>query len=101
MKPTKVDVLLVMQDCVTVARVHIDKHLRHADEVEAARDAVAELIAADKAYDHANANRIEADNRITSGDRSDDAFRRQASAHHAYDRAVDRRRIAIANMGAA
>lgn len=65
------------------------------------RAAVAELIAADKAYDAAKAHRIEADNRITSGDRSDDAFRRQASARHAYDRAVDRRRIALAIAGGA
>lgn len=66
---------------------------------DAMRETVAELIAADKEYDAAKAHRIEADNRITSGDRSDDAFRRQASARHAYDRAVDRRAKALANIG--
>jgi hypothetical protein len=63
------------------------------------RAAVAELIAADREYDAAKAHRIEADNRITRGERSDDAFRQQANAVHAYDRAVERRRLALARAG--
>jgi hypothetical protein len=66
-----------------------------------AAEAVAELIAADRGYDYRAARRIEANNRIVSGDRSDDAFRNQARASHSYDRAVDRRRAAIARIGGA
>lgn len=62
------------------------------------RDAVAELIAADREYDAAKARRIEADNRVLR-DRSDDAFREKTLAHHAYDRAVDRRRAALSTIG--
>jgi hypothetical protein len=66
-----------------------------------AAEAVAELVAADKAFDYRRAKKIEADNLIMlGGDRSDDAYRRQANANHAYDRAVDRRRAAIASIGA-
>jgi hypothetical protein len=65
-----------------------------------AAEAVAELVAADKAFDFYRARKIEADNIIMLGsDRSDDAYRRQASANHAYDRAVDRRRAALASIG--
>lgn len=70
--------------------------------IRAARAAVAELIAADKEYDAAKARRIKANNRFTSGERSDDAYREQARANHAYDRAVDRRSVALqANCGEA
>jgi len=66
-----------------------------------AAEAVAELVAADKAFDLCRARKIEADNLIMLGsNRSDDAFRKQASANHAYDRAVERRRAALANVGA-
>lgn len=68
---------------------------------EQARAAVAELIEADRELDHAMARRIAVGNRITSGSRSHDDFREQASAGHAYDRAVDRRRAALARIGGA
>lgn len=70
-----------------------------AAELDEARAAVAELLAADKEFDHAQARRIEADNRITLGDRSDEAFRKQASAHHSHDRAKARRAEALARVG--
>lgn len=54
-----------------------------------------ELIAADKAFDLSRAALIEISNRITAGSRSDDDFRRQANAQHAYDRAVARRASAL------
>lgn len=60
--------------------------------------AVAELIAADKEYDATMGHRITANNAIVSGDRSDDAFRRKANADHAFDRAVSRRRAALASV---
>lgn len=44
----KVRVLVVMRDCETVARVHIDKHICHANEIAVARAAVAELIEANQ-----------------------------------------------------
>lgn len=63
------------------------------------RDAeMSELLAADREYDRAKAGRIVADNRIVRGDRSDAAFVNQARAHHAYDRAVDRRRLALSAL---
>lgn len=81
----------------TMAGLTGDPRMReHLREGEQARAAVERLLAADTQYDAAKAHRIEADNRIASGDRSDDAFRRQASASHAYDRAVDERRAALA-----
>ena len=95
-----VDVLAVMDR--SVAREYNpferdNQSLLHAHLIEA-RAAVAELIAADRAFDVTKAHRIEADNRITRGDRSDDAFRRQASTHHAHDRAVERRAAALARV---
>lgn len=61
--------------------------------------AVAELIEADKEYDAAMARRVTATNAIVSGDRSDDAFRRQANADHAFDRAASKRRAALSRIG--
>lgn len=59
---------------------------------------VAELVAADRAFDLSRAALIEVSNRITAGSRSDDDFRKQASAQHSYDRAADRRRAALAKF---
>lgn len=64
-----------------------------------AAESVAELLAADKAFDYYTVQRIAADNLITSGDHSDAAYRKQASAHHAYDRAKARRADAFARCG--
>ena len=90
---------------VDVIDAAINKVRQHAwpqaMDLEEARAAVAELIEADREYDHAKARRIEADNRTTRGDRTDEAFRLQASANHAYDRANARRAAALANIGAA
>jgi hypothetical protein len=63
-------------------------------------EAVRELVAADLAFDHASMGKIAADNRITRGDRSDDDFVKQASAHHSYDRAFARRAAALAALRA-
>lgn len=59
---------------------------------------VAELLAADRAFDLSRAALIEVSNRITAGSRSDDDFRKQASAQHSYDRAADRRIAALAKF---
>ena len=64
----------------------------------AARIAIAELIAADKAFDLSRAALIEVSNRITAGSRSDDDFRKQANAQHSYDRATARRASALAAL---
>jgi hypothetical protein len=104
MSAQPVNVLAVMRHAASAMHGAADDGAdtrRYANALHEARDAVAELIAADREYDAAKTRRIEADNRITSGDRSDDAFRRQAAAHHAYDRAVARRAAAIARTGAA
>lgn len=88
-----VDVLAVMKEAaedVVSGDVGL-RLLRSAEDV-------AELIAADKAFDYYRARKIEADNKVMLGERSDDAFRKQASANHAYDRAVDRRRKALARV---
>jgi hypothetical protein len=63
-------------------------------------EAVRELVAADLAFDHASMGKIAADNRITRGDRGDDDFVKQASAHHSYDRAFARRAAALAALRA-
>jgi hypothetical protein len=63
-------------------------------------EAVQELVAADLAFDHASMGKIAADNRITRGDRGDDDFVKQASAHHSYDRAFARRAAALAALRA-
>ena len=62
------------------------------------RAAIAELIAADKAFDLSRAALIEVSNRITAGSRSDDDFRKQANAQHSYDRATARRASALAAL---
>lgn len=65
-------------------------------EASEARAAVAELIAADHAFDVSRETLTHVNNLIAAGSRSDDDFRRQANADHAYARAVDRRARAIA-----
>lgn len=70
--------------------------MRNLTALQPIRAAVAELIAADREYDAAMARRVTATNAIVSGDRSDDAFRRQAATDHAFDRAVARRAAALA-----
>lgn len=62
---------------------------------------VAELIEADREFDASKARKIQADNRVICGARDDDDYRKQANAQHAYDRAVDRRRAALARIGEA
>lgn len=97
-----VDVLAVMDREIRSVAYDVKNEQAEPDYLDKlceARDAVAELIAADKEYDFAKEYRIEADNRIVSGDKSDGAFIRQARARHAYDRAVDRRRAALARVG--
>jgi hypothetical protein len=91
----KIDVLAVMKEAAEDV-VSGDVGLR----LLRAAEAVAELIAADRGYDVTMAHRIEATNRIVSGDRSDDAFRRQASTDHAFDRACARRAAALAALEA-
>ena len=59
---------------------------------------VAELIAADKAFDLSRAALVEVSNRITAGSRSDDDFRKQANAQHSYNRATARRASALAAL---
>lgn len=98
-----VDVLAVMDGGAEKIRFLAEKTgISHpATDLVEASAAVAELIEADRGYDAAKSGRIKADNRITAGDRSDDAFRSQANAHHAYDRAVARRSAALARVGGA
>jgi hypothetical protein len=74
-------------------------HVQELPKAEAARAAVAELIAADREYDAAKAHRIVADNTIARGVATDGNYVRQANAHHAYDRAVARRAAALARCG--
>lgn len=63
-----------------------------------AAECVAELIAADKAFDVCRAHKIQADNRIFCGERTGENYRRQVDAHHAYDRALERRRAALSRL---
>lgn len=97
MNAERIDVLAAIDEAAALMRGEWSCE-RASLALADSRAAVAELLAADRGYDAAKAHRIEADNRITSGDRSDDAFRLQATTHHAYDRAVDRRREALAKV---
>jgi len=96
-----VDVLAVMDDAAaTLAKVAQIQMGERAEEMREARAAVAELIAADREYNGAKARNIQADNAILAAKtRSDDDYRRQALANHAYDRAVARRAAALARCG--
>jgi len=71
------------------------------EECDSAIDAVVELMEADKSFDYCIARLIKANNEVRASTRpGDDAFREQASAQHAYDRAAARRRAALTRTGA-